>query len=293
VGVVSLPRNITDEEFIHLAKEKLSKGLKVAAVVVVKKEGSGPRDVGSKMLVSEGGEVYGTLGGGFFERHVVEEALKALAEGKPRVVKYSFTGRPVEGAVDTGLICGGVLEVFIDVLKPTQRVIIFGTGRVGKPLGDLLSFLGFKIVVADPNPDLVSNDLYPYATVRAHIPVEQIEERLPELVLEGDIAFITHGVVEVDYKALKTLLKTNVKLVGLLGSKRKVAEFVKRLLQEGIDKEVIKKKFRAPIGADIPADTPEEIAVSIATELITLLKGGHIKSLNIVEELLNQLGDSK
>ncbi|MEM0474435.1 MAG: XdhC family protein [Zestosphaera sp.] len=290
---MSLPRNITDEEFIHLAKEKLSKGLKVAAVVVVKKEGSGPRDVGSKMLVSEGGEVYGTLGGGFFERHVVEEALKALAEGKPRVVKYSFTGRPVEGAVDTGLICGGVLEVFIDVLKPTQRVIIFGTGRVGKPLGDLLSFLGFKIVVADPNPDLVSNDLYPYATVRAHIPVEQIEERLPELVLEGDIAFITHGVVEVDYKALKTLLKTNVKLVGLLGSKRKVAEFVKRLLQEGIDKEVIKKKFRAPIGADIPADTPEEIAVSIATELITLLKGGHIKSLNIVEELLNQLGDSK
>ncbi|MEM4470840.1 MAG: XdhC family protein, partial [Zestosphaera sp.] len=247
----------------------------------------------SKMLVSEGGEVYGTLGGGFFERHVVEEALKALAEGKPRVVKYSFTGRPVEGAVDTGLICGGVLEVFIDVLKPTQRVIIFGTGRVGKPLGDLLSFLGFKIVVADPNPDLVSNDLYPYAAVRAHIPVEQIEERLPELVLEGDIAFITHGVVEVDYKALKTLLKTNVKLVGLLGSKRKVAEFVKRLLQEGIDKEVIKKKFRAPIGADIPADTPEEIAVSIATELITLLKGGHIKSLNIVEELLNQLGDSK
>lgn len=290
---MSLPRNITDEEFIHLAKEKLSKGLKVAAVVVVKKEGSGPRDVGSKMLVSEGGEVYGTLGGGFFERHVVEEALKALAEGKPRVVKYSFTGRPVEGAVDTGLICGGILEVFIDVLKPTQRVIIFGTGRVGKPLGDLLSFLGFKIVVADPNPDLVSNDLYPYATVRAHIPVEQIEERLPELVLEGDIAFITHGVVEVDYKALKTLLKTNVKLVGLLGSKRKVAEFVKRLLQEGIDKEVIKKKFRAPIGADIPADTPEEIAVSIATELITLLKGGHIKSLNIVEELLNQLGDSK
>lgn len=293
MGVVSLPRNITDEEFIHLAKEKLSKGLKVAAVVVVKKEGSGPRDVGSKMLVSEGGEVYGTLGGGFFERHVVEEALKAIAEGKPRVVKYSFTGRPVEGAVDTGLICGGVLEVFIDVLKPTQRVIIFGTGRVGKPLGDLLSFLGFKIVVADPNPDLVSNDLYPYAAVRAHIPVEQIEERLPELVLEGDIAFITHGVVEVDYKALKTLLKTNVKLVGLLGSKRKVAEFVKRLLQEGIDKEVIKKKFRAPIGADIPADTPEEIAVSIATELITLLKGGHIKSLNIVEELLNQLGDSK
>ncbi|MGC8975946.1 MAG: XdhC family protein, partial [Thermoprotei archaeon] len=85
---------------------------------------------------------------------------------------------------------------------------------------------------------------------------------------------------EVDYKALKTLLKTNVKLVGLLGSKRKVTEFIKKLLQEGVDKEVIRKKFRGPVGADIPADTPEEIAVSIAAELIALLKGGHVKSLN-------------
>lgn len=290
---MGLPRNITDEEFIHLANEKLSRGLKVAVAVVIRKEGSGPRDVGSKILVSESGEVYGTLGGGFFERHVVEEALKVLAEGKPRVVKYSFTGRPIEGAVDTGLICGGVLEVFIDVLKPTQRVIIFGTGRVGKPLGDLLNFLGFKIVVVDPNLELVSSDLYPYAVTRAHIPVEKIEERLPELVVEGDIAFITHGEVEADYRALKTLLRTNVKLVGLLGSKRKVAEFVKRLLQEGLDKEIIKKKFRGPVGADIPADTPEEIAVSIATELIALLKGGHVKSLSIVEEILDQLGVSR
>lgn len=287
VNGVSLPRNITDEEFIHIARERLSKGLKVAIAVVVRKEGSGPRDVGSKILVCEGGEIYGTLGGGFFERHVVGEALKVLAEGKPRVIKYSFTGHPVEGAVDTGLICGGVLEVFIDVLKPTQRVIIFGTGRVGKPLGDLLNFLGFKIVVVDPNLELVSSDLYPYAVMRVHLPVEKIEERLPELVAEGDIAFITHGEVEVDYRALKTLIRTNVKLVGLLGSKRKVTEFVKRLLQDGIDKEVIRKKFRGPVGADIPTDTPEEIAVSIAAELITLLKGGHVKSLNIVEEILD------
>ncbi len=288
-----MPKNLTDEEFIHFAKEKLSKGNKVAAAVVVRKEGSGPRDVGSKILVCESGEVYGTLGGGFFERHVVQEALKALAEGKPRIVRYSFTGRPIEGAVDTGLICGGILEVFIDVLKPTQRVVIFGTGRVGKPLGDLLNFLGFKIVVADPNAELVSSDSFPYAVMRVHIPVEQIEEKLPELIVEGDIAFITHGEIEIDYRVLKTLLRTGVKLVGLLGSKRKITEFVKRLLQEGVDEEVIRKKFRGPVGADIPADTPEEIAVSIAAELITLLKGGYLKTLNIVEEVLNQLEASR
>lgn len=67
---MSLPRNLSDEEVVQIAREKLSKGFKVAMAVVVRKEGSGPRDVGSKLLVCEGGEVYGTLGEAF-ERHVV------------------------------------------------------------------------------------------------------------------------------------------------------------------------------------------------------------------------------
>ncbi|MEM2021880.1 MAG: XdhC family protein [Zestosphaera sp.] len=283
---MSLSRDLSSEEFLAIAQDMLRRRSKVAVATIIRKEGSGPRDVGSKILVDEDGNVHGTLGGGIFERHVISEALKALNEGRPRVVKYSFTGRPIEGAVDTGLICGGVLEVFIDVLKPSQRVVIFGTGRVGKPLGDLMHFLGFRVVTADPSVELVSADLYPYAEARVHIPVELIESRLPELIEEGDVVFITHGEVEVDYKALKAALNTRARLVGVLGSRRKIAEFVKRLTSEGVDRELVRTKFRGPIGVDIPADSPEEIAVAVATELITLMKGGVVKTLNIVEDLL-------
>lgn len=283
---VSLQKNITNEELIHIAGEKIRKGLKVAVATIVRKEGSGPRDVGSKILVSEDGEVYGTLGGGFFEKHIVGEALKVFKEGRPKLIRYSFSGRPVEGAVDTGLICGGFLEVFIEVWAPTQRVLVFGTGRVGKPLSDILNFLGFKVVIADPNPELVSSDLYPYAEARVCVPAEEIESRLPELIRDGDIVFVTHGEVETDYKALKTALKTGAKLVGVLGSKNKIREFARRLVSDGLEKELIRTKFRGPIGVDIAADTPEEIAVAVATELIAILKGGTVRTLNIVDELL-------
>ncbi|MEM2005495.1 MAG: XdhC/CoxI family protein [Zestosphaera sp.] len=283
---MSLARNITNEELVRIAGEKIGRGVSVAVATVVRKEGSGPRDVGSKILVSGDGGLYGTLGGGFFERHVVEEALKAIKEGRPRLVKYSFSGRPVEGAVDTGLICGGFLEVFIDVWTPVQRVLIFGTGRVGKPLGDLLNFLGFRVAVADPNPELVSSELYPYAEVRTHIPAEEVESKLPEVVRDGDVVYITHGEVEVDYKALKTALKTRAKLVGVLGSRNKIREFARRLISDGLERELVRAKFRGPLGIDIPADTPEEIAVAIAAELLAILKGGSIKTLNIVDELL-------
>ncbi|MEM0296484.1 MAG: XdhC/CoxI family protein [Zestosphaera sp.] len=283
---MSLARNITNEELVRIAGEKIGRGVSVAVATVVRKEGSGPRDVGSKILVSGDGGLYGTLGGGFFERHVVEEALKAIKEGRPRLVKYSFSGRPVEGAVDTGLICGGFLEVFIDVWTPVQRVLIFGTGRVGKPLGDLLNFLGFRVAVADPNPELVSSELYPYAEVRTHIPAEEVESKLPEVVRDGDVVYITHGEVEVDYKALKTALKTRAKLVGVLGSRNKIREFARRLISDGLERELVRAKFRGPLGIDIPADTPEEIAVAIAAELLAILKGGSLKTLNIVDELL-------
>ncbi len=271
----------------------LKKGLPIAIATIVKKEGSGPRDVGSKILVTADGKVFGTLGGGSFERNLVSECLKAIAEGRPKTLKYSFTGRPVEGAIDTGLICGGVLEVFVDVLKPRQRIIVFGSGRVGKPLSDILNFLGFKVVIMDPNAELLREELYPYAEARILTPVDEIETKVKEVVKEGDIVLVTHGEVEIDYRVVKSALQMNPRYVGLLGSKRKVTEFVKRLLSEGIPENVIKSKFRGPIGIDIPADTPEEISIAVAAEILSLLKGStNVKTLNIVTEVLSRLESS-
>lgn len=261
----------------------------MALVTIVKKEGSGPRDVGAKIVVSEEGVVYGTLGGGFFEKHVTEQAVKALREGKPKTIKYSFVGKPVKEAVDTGLICGGVLEVFIDVLRPVPRAIVFGVGKVGKPLADLLNFVGIKVIVADPTPELVTEEMFPYAEARLTGSVEDILKELDKVIKEEDVVFITHGDPETDYVVTKAMLFKPVRYVGLLGSKRKVTEFVKRLVSEGVSPEVITEKLKGPVGADIPADTPEEISVSIIAELLAELKGGSVKSLSIVKDVIGKV----
>ncbi|MCD6084372.1 MAG: XdhC family protein [Desulfurococcales archaeon] len=282
--------SIPDDELMKLIVNGLESGVRVALCLVVNKEGSGPRDIGAKMVVYSNGEVYGSIGGGYFERRVVDEALKALRNGKPKLIKFSFTGKEVSNAVDTGLICGGVLTVYIDVLKPSPRIIIAGVGKVGTPLANVLKLIGFRVVVADPNPDLVSKERFPFAEQLITGSPHEITTKLKQVIREGDIVYVTHGEVDVDYLFVKELLRTEASYVGLLGSKKKVAEFIKKLIKDKVPKELIAKKLRAPIGIDINTETPEEIAISVAAEIIMNLKGGSVKTLSIVKDLINKVG---
>jgi xanthine dehydrogenase accessory factor len=286
---MELSRQVPMETMLSEAQKRLNRGERIAIAVITKKEGSGPREVGSKILVTQDGKVYGTLGGGFFEKHVVQTALKALKEGKPVSQKYSFVGKQVKGAIDTGLICGGILEVFIDVIKPSPRTIVFGVGRIGKPLADLLNFIGVRVVVADLNPELVSEEMFPYAEMRLSGNLNELVEKLASIVKEGDVVFVTHGEPENDYAVVKTMLSKPVRYVGLLGSKRKVMEFIKRLIKDGFKPEDIAKKLRAPVGADIPVETPEEISISIVSEFLAVIKGEQIKSLNNVPAFISMI----
>ncbi len=283
-------RNVPDVNLLGIAYRKVREGERVALCIIVSKEGSGPRDVGAKLLVAEDGTIYGTLGGGFFERHVVSQALKAIQEGKSRMIKYSFVSdKEVREAVKTGLICGGVLTVYIDVIKPAPRAVVFGVGRVGKPLADLLNFVGFRVVVADLEEELIEKSRFPYAEVRLHGDLDEVTKKLKEVVRSDDYLLITHGEVEVDYRVLKEFITSDIKFVGLLGSRRKVVEFLKRLIKDGIPKDLIKSKLVAPVGVDIEVETPEEIAVSIVAQLITHYRGRPTEGLSIVSKFVEGL----
>ncbi len=277
--------------------EGLNKRFRVAIATIVDKKGSGPRDVGAKIVVWEDGSVFGTLGGGPFERGVIDHALKAIKEGKPLLVKFSFTGRKVENAIDTGLICGGVLTVYIDVAKPSPKIFVVGAGRIGKPLADILNILGYRVYVADPLIELANKEVFPYAEeVFAGSP-EDIAEYIIKRVDKNDIVLIVHGEINVDYTVLKKIINSKASFIGLLGSKRKVIEFIKRLVSEGIPYSVLKNKLHAPIGIDIGSRTPEEIAVSIASEVIAWINNSHrenysvlnVVSSKVVDEVINKM----
>ena len=88
-------------------------GKRVAIARVVGVEGSGPRDPGAAMAVTEDSEVAGSVSGGCVEGAVVTEALAVLAEGKPRLCTFGYSD---DEAFAVGLTCGGTIHVFVEPL---------------------------------------------------------------------------------------------------------------------------------------------------------------------------------
>jgi xanthine dehydrogenase accessory factor len=90
-----------------------SQGQRVALARVVGLEGSGPRLPGATMVVSESGEVAGSVSGGCVEGAVVTEALEVLAGGRPKLCTFGYSD---DEAFAVGLTCGGTIRVFVEPL---------------------------------------------------------------------------------------------------------------------------------------------------------------------------------
>ena len=261
-----------DEDLLSKIIEELNKDNVIALCTIVEKKGSGPGDVGTKMLISSNGDVYGTIGGGSFERLVIKDALKAINESKSRLIRYLLRRTKIaQDAKLTDLECGGEVSVFIDIITPTPKLIIVGAGHIGKSLADLAHMLGFKIIIIDSNKELASKERFPYAN---KIIIDRIDRALEKSnITSRDLLAIVYGSVEEDYIALKKALELKPRYIGLLGSKYKIKKFKDRLMREGIDLSKFKGAIYAPIGLDIGAKTPEEIAISIIAEIIGILRG--------------------
>jgi xanthine dehydrogenase accessory factor len=259
---------MSSSEVLMWVASELAKGRRVALITIIDKQGSGPRDVGAVMAISSSGERRGTIGGGDVERILVEEASKALQEGKPRRVKVSLGAeRAPSDAIPARALCGGVIEAFINVFNPRPRLILVGAGNVGKPIADIANIMGYRVVVIDSKPELASPERYPYAErVVAGSVVEEVEKLELE---EGDVAVIAYGEPEVDYQVLKRLILKGFKgHIWALCSRRRASWMLERLQREGVNIEPFKGRIHAPAGLDIGSDTPEEIAISIWAEII-------------------------
>ncbi len=273
--------NASDKAVISALKEAVDKEEPVALCIIVEKEGSGPRGPGTKMLVFPDGKTIGTIGGGPFERMVIKEAIKALNEGKPKTVKLAFREDNVPlGAYKTGLICGGVLTVFIDVIKPRPRILVLGVGHVGKPLANLAALLGYRVWVIDDNPKHALPEKFPNVE---KIIVNEWGKAIDEANIgSGDYVLIVHGEINHDYVALKKALNSQAKYIGVLGSRSKIRTYLQKLQEEGYSLEKLKGRVYAPVGIDIGAKTPEEIAVSVLAEILKIERGASGKHLSIV-----------
>src|SRR5437762_9869691 len=89
------------------------RGERVVVATVAHTRGSTPQRRGAKMLFFQGGEVAGTVGGGCIEAEVWAEAREAISSGKPALHHFSLTA---EEASEEGMVCGGTMDIFIDVM---------------------------------------------------------------------------------------------------------------------------------------------------------------------------------
>jgi xanthine dehydrogenase accessory factor len=155
---------------------------------------------------------------------------------------------------------------YVQPVDVRSTAYIFGAGHCGASLAPLLHSVGFYTVVIDDRADFANVTRLPLAD---HIMVPQsfdgVVRQLP-IDENSYVVIVTRGHMH-DRSVLQQCLATPAAYIGMIGSKRKVAETFRALQESGISPEAI-ARVHAPIGLAIGAETPEEIAVSIAAQLI-------------------------
>lgn len=238
------------------------RGVPAALVTVINTKGSTPREAGAKMIVYHDGQISGTVGGSEVEVRVIKDALGAIAEGKSRRVEYKLHESD-EGS--TGMICGGVMEFFIEPLRRVPRLYIFGGGHVGLALGRAVVELGYPHVVLDDRPEVNTKERFPQAVERLSGSYKDLLANL-ELVAPAYVVVLTRG-HEADLDVVRGILEKQHEYLGVICSQKKKAEMFKILKEEGFLQKTL-DRIHAPIGLDIGGNTPAEIAISILAEIM-------------------------
>ncbi|MGC2154173.1 MAG: XdhC/CoxI family protein [Terriglobales bacterium] len=237
-------------------------GRRGAVATIVNVRGSIPSFKTAKMLVRDDGSIVGTIGGGCVEAEVWQAAREVMESERPRSLNFDLNKDPKS---DTGLVCGGTLEIFIEPILPPAELYIFGAGHVATSLYRVARIVGFDVTIVDDREAYANRERFPEAQ---QVLAEDFDTAVAQLAPSESsyIVIATRGHRD-DMRVLRWAVQTPARYVGMIGSKRKTATIFKELQKEGLAATLF-ERVHAPVGLDIGALTPEEIAVAIMAELI-------------------------
>lgn len=279
----------------------------MALCTVVSARGSTPQQRGAKMAVFAGGQTLGTLGGGCVEAEVRTQAMKQLPLAEAKTLSFRLDH---DYGWDDGLICGGIMDIHIDILRgppaaekiqslcdavagrrAAEFKICYHTER-GKEnyLEEILP--SPRLVIAGAGHvgcalaeimgkldfELTIIDDRPDLLSEERFPgstriVGDIENKLASLEIDPQtyVVIVTRGHRH-DGRALAAVIESKAGYIGLIGSRKKIRTILADLHEQGVCFDTL-LKVHAPIGLEIGAITPHEIAVSIAAEIIAFRRG--------------------
>lgn len=246
------------EEIVKLRQQ----GRRGAVATIVNVRGSIPSFETAKMLVRDDGSIAGTIGGGCVEAEIWQAAREVMESEKPRTLSFNLNQDP---KYDTGLVCGGTLDIFVEPVLPPAALYIFGAGHVSVSLYKVAIGAGFDVTVVDDRAAYANRERFPEAK---EIIAEDFDRAMARLAPNESayLVIVTRGHRD-DMRVLRWAVQTSARYIGMIGSKRKTITIFQELTKEGLAVNLF-ERVHAPVGLDIGAITPEEIAVAITAELI-------------------------
>lgn len=278
-------------------------GERIAVCAIVATRGSTPQPPGVFICVNEAAQMTGTLGGGCVEADVRRQAHQMLQFESSKLIIFELDHD--FGYID-GMICGGQLDIAVQVLsliadiepykhalenigsgkkavipirikqneQPVEyritveaepKLLIIGAGHISRVLANMMLPLGFSVFVIDDRSDYANEERFPP-------PIHTISGDIIPILSDQHIDTNTYIVIvtrghKLDETALKAVIESPAKYIGMIGSRRKIHVIFDDLKQGGISEELL-SRVNAPIGVDIGAVTTEEIALSIAAQLV-------------------------
>ena len=246
-------------ELLKLAATLAEREERFAIVTVVRPEPPSSAHVGDVALVTERGEYHGWTGGGCTRSSVLLEAMRAIADGQPRLLSLSPEpeGGRRPGVVFLPMTCesGGTVEIYVEPVLPAARLLLFGSSPAVRVLSRIGHAMGYRVDVVDPDAD---EGAFPDARVQHSL----VADALPH---GAHVLVATLG--DRDIEAIEAALARSPAYLGVIASRKRFAQLRDALLARGVAREAI-ERIAVPAGLDIGARTPEEIAVSIMAQIV-------------------------
>jgi len=253
-------------DLLSLAASLVEREERFALVTVVRREPPSSARVGDVALVTERGEYHGWAGGGCTRSSVLLEAMRAIADGEPRLLSLSPEpeGGRRPGVVFLPMTCesGGTVEIYVEPVLPAARLLLFGTSPAVRVLARIGHAMGYRVDVVDPDADEAA---FPDARVQRSIAADALPRCAHVLVA-------TMG--DRDIEAIEAALSRSPAYLGVIASGKRFAQLREALLARGVSREAL-GRVTAPAGLDIGARAPEEIAVSIMAQIVERRRSAH------------------
>ncbi|HEY3109871.1 MAG TPA: XdhC family protein [Chloroflexota bacterium] len=202
---------------------------------------------GDRAIVLEDGSFEGWVGGACAQPTTRREALRAIGEGTPRLVRLIPGLEPSEddGVVSYPMTChsGGELEIYVEPFAPPPLLVALGDSPTTRALTALAPQLGFA-VATDPEPG-----------------------RPIELARPADSWIVIATMGDRDEQAAEAALATEAAYVAMVASRRRAATVLDYLRERGLGADRL-ARLKAPAGLDIGAETGPEVALSILAEIV-------------------------